>query len=85
MSVSMRPTSRSEGKEGRELDRNVLMDLRTGSAESRGRRRARLAGVHRGRSRTFPGFRTQSTPHSERIVGRRHLDGLRRSFASSIR
>ena len=30
--LSIRPTSRGEGKEGRELDRNVLMYLRTGSA-----------------------------------------------------
>jgi hypothetical protein len=32
MSLSIRPTSRAAGKEGREPDRNVLMYLRTGSA-----------------------------------------------------
>ena len=32
MTLRIRPTSRPEGKEGREPDRNVLMYLRTGSA-----------------------------------------------------
>ena len=32
MELRIRPTSRPEGKEGREPDRNVLMYLRTGSA-----------------------------------------------------
>src|SRR5512137_11410 len=53
MSLSIRPTSRGAGKEGREPDRNVLPYLRTGSA-SRGRRRALLAFAHRGKSGTLP-------------------------------
>ena len=33
MTLRIRPTSRPEGKEDREPDRNVLMYLRTGSAD----------------------------------------------------
>ena len=65
MSLSIRPTSRAAGKEGREPDRNVLMYLRTGSAgptQPRG---------------PYAVSRPRGVGSAARIVGRRRLRELR--------
>jgi hypothetical protein len=68
MSLSIRPTSRAAGKEGREPDRNVLMYLRTGSAGP-----TQPRGPH-------AVSRPRGVGSAARIVGRRHLSGLKGTF-----